>query len=176
MESTAPQLTVPEPADRGSDAMRVKNRKAVRRLSVRSFRAAGKRSVTAAVAIVLTTVLFTALFTIMMSINTSYESYTFRQDRQTENRDRPRPSAYFVSMSPVIFIAAALFSIVTVFISCSRPARMASKVSPLVTGQPRFGALRLISEIVRLSDDEIGTGLIAEVFFHVETADESAQY
>ena len=49
MESTAPQLTVPEPADRGSDAMRVKNRKAVRRLSVRSFRAAGKRSVTAAV-------------------------------------------------------------------------------------------------------------------------------
>ena len=79
MESTAPQLTVPEPADRGSDAMRVKNRKAVRRLSVRSFRAAGKRSVTAAVAIVLTTVLFTALFTIMMSINTSYESYTFRQ-------------------------------------------------------------------------------------------------
>ncbi|MEI3518726.1 MAG: hypothetical protein V8R14_04775 [Clostridia bacterium] len=59
--------------------MRVKNRKAVRRLSVRSFRAAGKRSVTAAVAIVLTTVLFTALFTIMMSINTSYESYTFRQ-------------------------------------------------------------------------------------------------
>ncbi len=59
--------------------MKVKNRKAVRRLSMRSFKAAGKRSVTAAVAIVLTTVLFTALFTIIMSINTSYESYTFRQ-------------------------------------------------------------------------------------------------
>ena len=59
--------------------MRVKNRKAVRRLSIRSFKAAGRRSTTAAVAIVLTTVLFTALFTIMMSINTSYESYTFRQ-------------------------------------------------------------------------------------------------
>ena len=59
--------------------MKVKNRKAVRRLSVKSFKAAGKRNITAAVAIAMTTVLFTALFTIMMSINTSYESYTFRQ-------------------------------------------------------------------------------------------------
>ncbi len=59
--------------------MKVKNRKAVRRLSVKSFKAAGRRNITAAVAIAMTTVLFTALFTIMMSINTSYESYTFRQ-------------------------------------------------------------------------------------------------
>ena len=59
--------------------MKVKNRKAVRRLSVRSFKAAGRRNITAAVAIAMTTVLFTALFTIIMSINTSYESYTFRQ-------------------------------------------------------------------------------------------------
>ena len=59
--------------------MKVKNRKAVRRLSVKSFKAAGRRNITAAVAIEMTTVLFTALFTIMMSINTSYESYTFRQ-------------------------------------------------------------------------------------------------
>ena len=59
--------------------MKVKNRRAVRRLSIRSFKAAGRRNITAAVAIVMTTVLFTALFTIMMSINTSYESYTFRQ-------------------------------------------------------------------------------------------------
>lgn len=59
--------------------MKVKNRKAVRRLSVKSFKAAGRRNITAAVAIAMTTILFTALFTIMMSINTSYESYTFRQ-------------------------------------------------------------------------------------------------
>lgn len=59
--------------------MKVKNKKAVRRLSVKSFKAAGRRNITAAVAIAMTTVLFTALFTIMMSINTSYESYTFRQ-------------------------------------------------------------------------------------------------
>lgn len=59
--------------------MKVKNRKAVRRLSIKSFKAAGRRNITAAVAIAMTTVLFTALFTIMMSINTSYESYTFRQ-------------------------------------------------------------------------------------------------
>lgn len=59
--------------------MKVKNRKAVRRLSVKSFKAAGRRNITAAVAIAMTTVLFTALFTIMMSINTSYESYTSRQ-------------------------------------------------------------------------------------------------
>lgn len=59
--------------------MKVKNRKVVRRLSVKSFKAAGRRNITAAVAIAMTTVLFTALFTIMMSINTSYESYTFRQ-------------------------------------------------------------------------------------------------
>lgn len=59
--------------------MKVKNRKAVRRLSVKSFKAAGRRNITAAVAIAMTTVLFTALFTIMMSINTNYESYTFRQ-------------------------------------------------------------------------------------------------
>ena len=59
--------------------MKVKNRKAVRRLSVKYFKAAGRRNITAAVAIAMTTVLFTALFTIMMSINTSYESYTFRQ-------------------------------------------------------------------------------------------------
>ena len=59
--------------------MKVKNRKAVRRLSVKSFKAAGRRNITAAVAIAMTTVLFTALFTIMMSINSSYESYTFRQ-------------------------------------------------------------------------------------------------
>ena len=52
--------------------MRVKNGKTIRNLSVRSFRAAGKRNLIAAAAIVLTTVLFTSLFTIVMSLNESY--------------------------------------------------------------------------------------------------------
>lgn len=36
-----------------------------------------------------------------------------------------------VSFSPLIFLFAALFSLVTVFFSCSRPARLASRVSPI---------------------------------------------
>ena len=59
--------------------MRVKNGKTIRNLSVRSFRTAGKRNLIAAAAIVLTTVLFTSLFTIVMSLNESYQTYTFRQ-------------------------------------------------------------------------------------------------
>lgn len=59
--------------------MNVKNRRTVRRLSLRSLRTSGKRNIIAAVAIALTTVLFTTLFTIVMSINSSYEAYTFRQ-------------------------------------------------------------------------------------------------
>ncbi len=36
-----------------------------------------------------------------------------------------------VSVSPVIFVGAALFSLVTVVLSCMKPARTASKVSPI---------------------------------------------
>ena len=36
-----------------------------------------------------------------------------------------------VSLNPVIFIASALFSLLTVLISCRRPGRMAGKVSPV---------------------------------------------
>ena len=36
-----------------------------------------------------------------------------------------------VSLSPVIFIASALFALLTVLISCHRPGRMAGKVSPV---------------------------------------------
>lgn len=36
-----------------------------------------------------------------------------------------------VSVSPVIFVGATLFAILTVFFSCARPARLASKVSPV---------------------------------------------
>ena len=37
----------------------------------------------------------------------------------------------FVSFNPWIFIGAALFALVTVFLSCARPGRMAAKVSPV---------------------------------------------
>ncbi len=37
----------------------------------------------------------------------------------------------FVSFNPLIFIGAALFSLLTVFLSCARPGRMAAKVSPV---------------------------------------------
>lgn len=59
--------------------MKVKNRKTIWRLSIRSFRASGKRNMIAALAIALTTILFTSLFTIAMSLNSSYQTYTFRQ-------------------------------------------------------------------------------------------------
>ena len=35
------------------------------------------------------------------------------------------------SMNPLIFVGAAVFALVTVFLSCSRPRRMAAKVSPI---------------------------------------------
>lgn len=40
-------------------------------------------------------------------------------------------SVIIVSMSPVIFIISALFSIITVLMSCHRPGKIAAKVSPV---------------------------------------------
>ena len=37
----------------------------------------------------------------------------------------------FVSFNPLIFVGAALFSLITVLISCRRPGRMAARVSPI---------------------------------------------
>ena len=59
--------------------MNVKNRKCIRKLSWRSLWASRKRNIIAITAIALTALLFTSLFTIVMSINSSYENYTFRQ-------------------------------------------------------------------------------------------------
>ena len=59
--------------------MRVKNGKNHTEFKRALLRAAGKRNLIAAAAIVLTTVLFTSLFTIVMSLNESYQTYTFRQ-------------------------------------------------------------------------------------------------
>ena len=59
--------------------MNVKNRKCIRKLSWRSLWAFRKRNIIAIIAIALTALLFTSLFTIVMSINSSYEMYTFRQ-------------------------------------------------------------------------------------------------
>ena len=59
--------------------MNVKNRGCIRRLSFKTLLASRKRNLIAIAAIVLTTLLFTSLFTVAMSINSSYEAYTFRQ-------------------------------------------------------------------------------------------------
>ena len=59
--------------------MKVKNRKCIWKLSGRFLCASHKRNIVAIVAIVLTTLMFTSLFTIVMSLNSSYETYTFRQ-------------------------------------------------------------------------------------------------
>ena len=59
--------------------MRVKNRKLIWSLSVRSLLAARKRNWIAVIAIALTALLFTSLFTILLSVNASYQTYQFRQ-------------------------------------------------------------------------------------------------
>ena len=59
--------------------MNVQNRGCIRRLSFRTLRAAWKRNAIAVIAIALTALLFTSLFTVALSINSSYETYTFRQ-------------------------------------------------------------------------------------------------
>ena len=59
--------------------MNVQNRGCIRRLSFRTLRAAWKRNAVAVAAIALTALLFTSLFTVALSINSSYETYTFRQ-------------------------------------------------------------------------------------------------
>lgn len=59
--------------------MKVKNQKCIRRLSFRALKASRKKNIIAVTAIALTTLLFTSLFTIAMSMNTSYQTYSFRQ-------------------------------------------------------------------------------------------------
>ena len=59
--------------------MNVRNRKCIRKLSFRTLWSSRKRNLIAVLAIVLTTLLFTSLFTIALSINRTYEMYTFRQ-------------------------------------------------------------------------------------------------
>ena len=59
--------------------MKVKNQKCIRRLSRKSLYTSRKRNLIAIIAIALTTILFTTLFTIVMSINSSFETYQFRQ-------------------------------------------------------------------------------------------------
>lgn len=59
--------------------MNVKNRKCIRKLSWRFLWTSRKRNIIAIISIALTALLFTSLFTIVMSINSSYEMYTFRQ-------------------------------------------------------------------------------------------------
>ena len=59
--------------------MNVKNRKCIRKLSLKSLYANRRRNLIAIFAIALTTLLFTSMFTIVLSLNSSYETYQFRQ-------------------------------------------------------------------------------------------------
>ncbi len=59
--------------------IRVANHGVIRRLGMRSMKAARTRNIVAVLAIALTTVLFTSLFTIASSINYSYQQENFRQ-------------------------------------------------------------------------------------------------
>jgi len=59
--------------------MNVKNRGCIRHLSLKQMKAERSRNLIAIFAIALTTLLFTSLFTIVLSINSSYEQYSFRQ-------------------------------------------------------------------------------------------------
>lgn len=59
--------------------MKVKNKRCIRHVSWRQLTAAKTRNLIAIFAITLTTLLFTSLFTIALSLNSSYEEYSFRQ-------------------------------------------------------------------------------------------------
>ena len=82
--------------------MRVKNRKCIRRLSFKFLWASRKRNIIAICAIALTTLMFTSLFTIMLSVNSSYETYNFRQAGGYSDgsfKDLSRESRHLVSVS-----------------------------------------------------------------------------
>ncbi len=59
--------------------MKVANRACIRRLSLKSMKAARSRNLIAIFAIALTAVLFTSLFTVALSINYSFQQANFRQ-------------------------------------------------------------------------------------------------
>ena len=59
--------------------VKVSNRSCIRRLGMKSMKAARTRNIIAILAIALTTVLFTSLFTITMSINDGFQQNNFRQ-------------------------------------------------------------------------------------------------
>lgn len=59
--------------------MNVRNKKCIRKLSLRNLKTSKQRNIIAISAIVLTTILFTTLFTIIISIAHGYEQSNFRQ-------------------------------------------------------------------------------------------------
>lgn len=59
--------------------IRVPNRGCIRRLSLKSMKAARARNLIAIAAIALTAMLFTSLFTIALSINDGFQQSNFRQ-------------------------------------------------------------------------------------------------
>ena len=99
--------------------MRVKNRKCIRRLSFKSLWASRKRNIIAICAIALTTLMFTSLFTIMLSVNSSYETYNFRQAggysdgsfKDLSSRILPYPFrlySFLIQIGPIVIIGIYL--------------------------------------------------------------------
>ena len=59
--------------------MKVKNKKCIRNLSIKQFKAGKTRNLIAVFAIALTTLLFTSIFTVAFSINEGIQESNFRQ-------------------------------------------------------------------------------------------------
>ena len=66
--------------------MNVKNRKCIRKLSLKSLYANRRRNLIAIFAIALTTLLFTSMFTIVLSLNASYETVACHAKRKKLTR------------------------------------------------------------------------------------------
>ena len=64
----------------------------------------------------------------------------------------------FVSFNPYIFLGATLFSLLTVFLSCTRPGRMAAKVSPVEALRYTDGGGQTKRAARRLKRRKAGTG------------------
>lgn len=99
------------------------NGRALNRLAKRSLQST--KNTIAVLAIMLATLLFTSLFTIAASLQASM------QDSNMRTIGTFAHAGIVTIVNPLIFLTAVLFSVITVFISCRKPARMAAKVSPM---------------------------------------------
>ena len=73
--------------------------------------------------------------------------------------DRMDYGHFVVTFHPVIFAGAALFSLVTVFLSCARPGRMAAKVSPVEAVRCTEGGMQKNGKRPKLRRAQSGASL-----------------